>query len=372
MLAAISKPTACTPNHDDDFGGVGIGANRREFDLRRSGLISFSGEATLDNGLTVGAVIEMETEDSANNNLSIQDSNDSAFEESYIYFSGGWGRFNFGNEDGAGYLLQVAAPSADDNIDGVRQNITAINAIDSAAVLVGAPTTSAFRLDYDMDMAWGDEKITYLTPKFNGFQAGVSYAPTLTAGLGGIGGAGVNAAVSGMDTDNDTGDYEHGLEIAARWDGEFEDVSISLGGGYATASTEADVAGVALPGTDDLDQYNVALDLGFMGFGLGGAYFLDNNGIAQNGDSETWVIGADWENGPYTLGLSYLDRNDEVNAAAVGGFGGELDTTRVTGGGSYAYGPGMSFRGSVSWLNEDDGTIDADAWQVAIGTDVTF
>lgn len=109
-----------------------------------------------------------------------------------------------------------------------------------------------------------------------------------------------------------------------------------------------------------------------MGFGLGGAYFLDNNGIAQNGDSETWVIGADWENGPYTLGLSYLDRNDEVNAAAVGGFGGELDTTRVTGGGSYAYGPGMSFRGSVSWLNEDDGTIDADAWQVAIGTDVTF
>ena len=44
-------------------------------------------------------------------------------EESYAYFSGAWGRVNFGSEDGAAFLLQVAAPSADANIDGLRQQV---------------------------------------------------------------------------------------------------------------------------------------------------------------------------------------------------------------------------------------------------------
>jgi hypothetical protein len=41
-------------------------------------------------------------------------------DETYAYFQGDWGRVNLGSEDGAAYLLQVAAPSADSNIDGLR------------------------------------------------------------------------------------------------------------------------------------------------------------------------------------------------------------------------------------------------------------
>ena len=48
-------------------------------------------------------------------------------EESYAYFSGAWGRVNFGKEDGANYLLQVATPSADENFDGLRQYINPQN-----------------------------------------------------------------------------------------------------------------------------------------------------------------------------------------------------------------------------------------------------
>ena len=48
-------------------------------------------------------------------------------EESYAYFSGAWGRVNFGKEDGAAYLLQVAAPSADSNVDGLRQYVAGTN-----------------------------------------------------------------------------------------------------------------------------------------------------------------------------------------------------------------------------------------------------
>src|SRR5690606_29160443 len=48
-------------------------------------------------------------------------------DEAYMYVSGGWGRVNFGSEDGAAYLLQVAAPSADSNVDGMRVYVQGLN-----------------------------------------------------------------------------------------------------------------------------------------------------------------------------------------------------------------------------------------------------
>lgn len=74
--------------------------NRRDLDFKRVAEAHISGETTLDNGLTVG----FHTEQSLGG-ATLTD-------EAYTYFSGGWGRVNFGAEDGAAYLLQVAAPSA--------------------------------------------------------------------------------------------------------------------------------------------------------------------------------------------------------------------------------------------------------------------
>jgi outer membrane protein OmpU len=122
----------------------------------------------LDNGLTVGAHIE-----------SGADNEDGfAVNETYAYFSGGWGRVNFGSEDGAAYLLQVEAPSADDNLDGIRQFVNPINyaAIEtggSLAALNVAASGSAGGLDYDQDISGAADKLTYLSPIMNGFQVGL-------------------------------------------------------------------------------------------------------------------------------------------------------------------------------------------------------
>ena len=86
------------------------GTENRELDIFRETEIHFTGETTLDNGLTVGFHAEADADGADGFNL----------DESYAYFSGSWGRVNFGEEDGAAYLLQVAAPSADSNIDGLR------------------------------------------------------------------------------------------------------------------------------------------------------------------------------------------------------------------------------------------------------------
>ncbi len=232
-------------------------ADQRDFEFRKNTEVHFTGETTLDNGLTVGVHVEQEVENDNNNN------------ESYAYFSGGWGRVNFGNEDGAAYLLQVAAPSADSNVDGLRSYISGFQ--------------SDVDLDYDLahfgnspsDNRNGSspaDRITYLTPKFNGFQAGVSYAPdaTLENGIANMGNAG----------------FEDAWEIAARWDGQFEGVGISIGAGYSTVDQ---VGGGAEP-----EGWNVGINLAWNAFSFGAVYLDEEDAdYATPGlDTKTWVVGA--------------------------------------------------------------------------------
>jgi hypothetical protein len=70
--------------------------------------------------------------------------------------------------------------------------------------------------------------------------------------------------------------------------------------------------------------------------------------------------------GPFKLGASYLNNDIEDT----------LETDRYTGGVTYTYGPGMSFRGSVSYIDHEvDGSLgggDADATSVLLGTQINF
>src|ERR1039457_1387100 len=65
--------------------------SERHFDILRETEIHFTGETTLDNGLTVGVHHEADMDvPYAFNGDFFQT------EESYAYFSGAWGRVNFG------------------------------------------------------------------------------------------------------------------------------------------------------------------------------------------------------------------------------------------------------------------------------------
>jgi outer membrane protein OmpU len=366
------------------FSGYGVYVDQDNdsdvdnFEFRKNTEIHFTGETTLDNGLTVGVHVEQEVENDQNNN------------ESYAYFSGGWGRVNFGNEDGAAYLLQVAAPSADANVDGMRSTISGVripaltaNGDVDAAALQGVSTALAdagtgSTLDYqhadfgngpsDSLQANPVDRLTYLTPKFNGFQAGVSYAPEAT----------LNTGIVAMG--DDTTGFENLWEIAARWDGSFEGVGLSFGAGYSHASDEA-------TGGDDLETWNVGASAAWNQFSVGGSYLHSE----EANDSKTWVVGAAWDNGPWHVGASYLNAkfdNAGISATATldnSAQSNDLDTERFTVGGGYAFGPGMTFRGALSWGSVDGGSVtndlgtgtarvssDEDFTMVTIGTDIRF
>lgn len=328
------------------------GSDLRNFNLRKETEIHFNGETTLDNGLTVGAHVELNADRAL-------DAGEDQIEESYAYMSGGWGRVNVGEEDGAAFLLQVAAPSADDNIDGLRPDI---NALELGATGLSGGTVDV--LDYAADATRQSNKLTYITPLFSGFQAGVSITPEVTDADQSSGAAAAQ--------DDDLGAFGTAYDVAARYQGNFGATDVTVGGGWERLTTENDAALGTAVGSDDRNVWNAGVRLGFADFGLGGNYMKDDNGVNTDGDTTTWVAGADYKMGAFKLGLSYYDRNDEVNAGNGFVGTGETDTTRWTAGVGYQYGPGMSLNGSVARVNVEDTTSDESGTQVAVGTRIDF
>lgn len=325
-------------SQDDGVGEAAAGAN--DFDLQREGEIYFTGETTLDNGLTVGVEVQLEASQDADQ-----------IDESYLYFSGNWGRVNVGSENGAAYLLQVGAPAVDANFDGIDPEYVAIN---TGANTISGVTGRGFNYGMGTDDRADSERLTYLSPVFSGFQVGASYSPNITEDVGTRAGLPVPGA------------QEDELQIGARWAGDFEGAGIVLGAGWAQAD---DTTGVV--GADDRDQWNAGAQVNIAGFTVGAAYFQDNNGVSNDGDTTTWTAGVNYGFGAYTVGASYLATETEVGAGA-----GEDELDRVLVGGSYTYGPGLSFNGAVHFYDLEDNAGAAasenDATVVTLGTTVKF
>jgi len=303
------------------------------FGMARETELHFNGEATLDNGLTFGFQVETEVDggDDAN-----------TIEESYVYLSGTWGRVNLGSENGAAYLLQVAAPSADSNIDGIRQYIspiatTGVNPVSNNGTNV-AGTTDVDGLDYDNDLTGTAEKITYLSPNFGGFQVGASYTHAADE---------ANPSDTPI-TDGLTVDGNEGYEVSARYEGVMDGFGYALGAGYTTVEATG----------DDAEEWNVGLDVDAGPFGVGVVYTEAEQGTTE---SDTTVVGVDYTTGPFKFGASYLTLDTDT---ATG-----IEADRYTAGVIYTAGAGLSFRGSVSQLDVED---NADTTSVLGGVQINF
>ena len=329
-----------------DDGAGEPGADLHEFELMREAEVYFMGETTLDNGLTVGAEIQLEGQTDGGDQI----------DESYIYMSGDWGRLNVGSENGAAYLLQVGAPAVDKNFDGIDPEYIVVDGTNSALLANGRGLNYGMGIGGQNDR--GDtDKFTYLSPVFSGFQFGASYSASLQEDASVRDGFTSDAAAGGALKDS--------YEVAARWAGEFDGVGVTAGAGWAQAEQEDEVAG-----EDDREQWNVGLNFNVSGFTFGGAYFEDNNAVDSDGETTTYALGVNYETGPYTVGASYLASETETGAST------EDELSRVLVGGSYAYGPGMSFNGAVHFYElEDDASAPAaenDATVVTLGTVVKF
>ncbi len=337
------------------------GTNWHEVNVRQEGEVHFTGKTTLDNGLTVGVNIQLEAVAQGDQ-----------LDEQFVFFSGDWGKLNIGAENSASYLMGYAAP-------GVGLGVNSPNFYLFSPQ--GAASTN------NITTAVSDaNKLTYFTPRFSGFQLGVSYTPNIDARAG-------DRQTFGLNTDDDFGDHANYFSIGANFVESFNGVDVAISGVYERGETEnsstttftftyttTPVAGGSLAGglttvtttttgvTDDDEAWQIGVNVGFSGFTIGGSYGEDNNGLNGNFDSIGWDIGGSYSTGPWGVSVAYFHSETELGTG-----NGDDERDLVEGAVSYALGPGIKIVGSIQFMDEqNDSGADTDGWAGAIQSKLSF
>lgn len=239
--------------------------------------VHFKGNATLDNGLEIGFKAELELENDANGAGASADTID----EVYIWFKGGWGMIEFGQQDGVGDHFRVQSPRALTQLGANDPDNDALN-------LANISTVNEESTDYT--------KITYMTPVFSGLKLGVSFTPEAQRNPAGF--------TSAMENVGDE-IVEVGLYYARK----IEDVDFAMSATYVTA----DDSGL----TYDLQEWNVGAQVGVAGFTFGASY-KDSEGFAVRGMANralaasamgncytAYDVGLAYETGPWKVSIQY-------------------------------------------------------------------
>ncbi len=360
-------------NDDNDFEGTGMFSD---------GEVWFIGQTTLDNGLTFGANIQLESFTAGDQ-----------IDENFGYMQGGFGRLQFGSENTAAYLMQYAAPSV-----GVPINSGWVTSF----IPVPAGFTAAFRspaLSTFLDTGNDENTLTYFTPRLFGFQLGASYQAALD-----FSGDGKNFPVQ---ADKDT-EYKHGLAVGVNFVESFGAIDVSIAGGYRGAQAPDDdivilnpTGGAVTNGVDpkvrsvnvtDINQVSAGLNIGYAGFTFGGSFAKEIDGrvtanttafgtgdfggpalaagvfgvapfpaatnvlVANTYTSSTtstkgtsFDVGLSYGTGPWTFGATYFAGEVEGNMQRPG----KDKMQSAVGGVEYALGPGITSSISVLWGDWD-------------------
>jgi predicted porin len=316
---------------DQDNDGAGAD-EYHEINVRQEGEVQFTGSTTLDNGLTIGVNIQMEAVAQGDQ-----------LDEQFVFFSGDWGRVNVGAENSAPYLMGYIAP-------GVGLGVNSPN------FFLFSPVGLARTNNVTANIS-DSNKLTYFSPRFSGFQLGVSYTPNTDAKSG-------DRQTFGLNTDNDPGDQSNYFSIGANFVETFNGVDIAVSGGYELGDLEAQTT---LGFADDDEAWAIGLNVGFSGFTVGGSYGENNNGADGAFDSIGWDVGASYKTGPWGVSLGYFHSETEVLSL------GDDERDLIEGGVSYALGPGITIVGSLQWMDEDNvSTDDTDGWAAAVQSKISF
>jgi hypothetical protein len=324
--------------------------NERNFDrIEHNAEIWFTGETTLDNGITVGAHIELEGETAADQ-----------IDKSYVYWSGGFGKVQIGSQDNAigGYC--VLPPGATANFSAFSPNAWATNdPIGSNAACI--------------DVLGNSQSILYTTPNFGGFQLRVGYTPSNNAEdytQTGVNGAGTPS--------NPEGTAHHSFAAYATYSYAGDDWGVDWGGGGSWQTAFNGAAGVS---DGKSSAYQTGVSVNFGGFALGGVLeYFDTGGR----DNNAWVAGAgaSYNVDAWTVGLQgshghYAGTGPALAFGQDPGGSRNLDRLILTG--NYDLGPGVSLDAEVgyTWFHDSgDGVPDAQdhyhGADVSIGSRFTF
>ncbi|MEQ9609094.1 MAG: porin [Kiloniellaceae bacterium] len=287
-LSAFQQFFASAGDADEDGSdrGVGFSTNTE---------IHFNGSIMADNGITFGFRVELEA-----------DAGSTDIDENSIWASGGFGKLEFGNNDGAEDTFAVNGSNSGVDYGGVG-NPTATFL--TSAYAGDARTSVDFRGDLDTSDA---TKITYTTPNFSGFSAGISYTPDTSCSDG-------TGTSGGFCNENNAGSYHDNIGVGLGYEGEFNGFGLELSviGAYAKADAEPEDSAYGIGG---------GIAVSFSGFTIAtGAVYDDFDGGdagGREGKGWAWDAGIGYAAGPWNFSVNGIyseddDSDDELMAGSA-------------------------------------------------------
>ena len=354
---------------DDDNDGE-LGNERNTDGFFNDAEIHFKGSTVLDNGLEVGARVELEGETDTDQ-----------IDEAWIWFSGGFGEVRIGSDDEALANACVVPPGGTANFSAFSPNQWGAN---DAFLFAFFGTFSSNSVCAGVDSGSDAQKILYITPNFSGFQLTLSYTPNGGAETHDDG-AGPHI---GMPT-HFTFETRHDVSVYGTYtyDGDGWGLTAGLGGSWAGHQEDRGISGDVKE--RDFYQGGINLTLGNFAVGVVGEYFNDafdvrTSSIRISHDIWTAGIGAAYTMDAWTLGLQYSHREDDFDFSSSSVDNLHLQQDRVVATANYALGPGINVDGEIGYtwadsdpefsaISSDFGDVDDyDALEIAIGTSLTF
>lgn len=335
---------------DFQLGVVGedADAGTRPQSFRSDTEISFRIDGKTDAGLGYGGGVDLEADTTAD-----ADAQGINASRTFIYVDGSFGRVEAGSEVGAQGTMKVDASSIARATGGIDGDYTYFISVPAGAQYLATPDLV---LNYGVG-ALGNEsqenlnKVTYYTPRFAGFQLGLSYI---------VDNANTGQNVSRINT-GATSTVDNIFAGGISYDNKFGDFGVTVA---ATGET-----GEATLGTnEDLKAWNVGGKVAYMGFSVAGSYGDQGDSLRTSGDDATyWTLGGAYEFGAFAASVTYMESEYET-------VGVTNDFSNLSVGADYKLAPGFTPYAEVSFVELDaaGAALDNDATVFIAGTQLSF
>jgi len=292
--------------------------------------IWFQGKTTLANGISVALRVELEANTSAD-----------MIDESFASIEGAFGRIEIGSTDHAAMKTKIGAPDLANRGPGFSNQATMLgNTMATPQKSSGAdgPFGSSWLRFMDND----SERISYYTPRFQGFQLGLSYTPEI-------------GEDRGHTIKYESNNYKNSFSAGLNFTRSFGGIDTAAYAGYVTHDSPDFANGAT---KKDPKAYGVGAQVAYAGFRLGGSfskfkdgYVLSNptgaqtavtgtgtTGVLDNvNDGKAWDVGLTYTFGPAEVGATYFQGKNEGATSIAGDDKSKIFS--VTG--RYTLGPGV-------------------------------
>ena len=333
-------------NDVDGKDGVGVQQDVEVF---------FKGKAPLDNGITISTTVELEGNTGEN-----RDAGD-VIDETKVIVSGDFGELRIGAIDEAGYEMTFGYHGSVST--GIGNQTLEFDIGDWVPQTVLDTTNTKFSAASGrVNIGSDNDTVAYYTPRFNGFQMGVSYSRSNAEDDKPLHGTAKTPAKATPDVKEGVLVVDPGkvgytqtdiVAAAVNYNQKHGDTHVGAAFGYVTADNPK-------PEEDDPQNWGGGLWVDFSNVRVGVGY-VRHSEVVKNDEVDRWDLGGSYTWGPNAVSLGYIRVEKEQLEAAAG----RLSYSR-------SLGPGVQWSLDALWAKYENDNKSQDGTAYTTGIQVKF